>query len=662
VRRIVASRRTPLVLLAIVCALGTGARAFHLGIPAAAHPGEGYIFDEHYYVSAARVIAGIPTTKGEAYAGASPTGTDPNAEHPQLGKLVIAAGMKLLGDNTPGWRMTAVVFGALAILLMYWLVRSAGGGQWLALGAASLASADNLWLVHSRIAVLDIYVVPFMLAGAAFYLRRRPVIAGLVIGVGSCVKEFGAYAVFVLLLLEGMRGARALWERHRRRSVVATAVAGSTGLDGGLGVGDDTASSAPEPRAGSSARRASAAAGPAAGASDLVAPSAGAEGASAEPGTPAGGPRTSVRPADGRTSSGGPGAPSSGVGTPSTGPGTPSTRLGPPSGGPGTPSTGPGTPSTRLGPPSGGPGTPSGEPGARSSDPGTPSSGPGMPSGGAGTPAADRGRPETGTGSPSARDEADPTGITAAGVPGGGGAGSRTRATIAGRFWAVWRVVRRPASLLFVTGLTYFSALSLLDAITTPYSGGHPVDRNQAGICDYALVWRAGCNHFAFMNRYASRLRDHGHPQGIAAHPFDFWINKKAISYFKVTRTVTTTGEPPKTTALIWFRGEISRVLLITGWLALLLNAWWAIRRRDDLSFLVLAWALGTWLPPEMFNLIGGRTTYLYYIVVTMPALYLAVARFLGAWRFTRWLIVPWVVLLLYDAANLYPFRTLSGS
>ncbi len=61
-------------------------------------------------------------------------------------------------------------------------------------------------------------------------------------------------------------------------------------------------------------------------------------------------------------------------------------------------------------------------------------------------------------------------------------------------------------------------------------------------------------------------------------------------------------------------------------------------------------------------NVIGDRTSYLYYMVVVMPALYLAVARLLGAWRFTRWLIVPWGVLLLYDAANLYPFRTLSGS
>jgi hypothetical protein len=231
-----------------------------------------------------------------------------------------------------------------------------------------------------------------------------------------------------------------------------------------------------------------------------------------------------------------------------------------------------------------------------------------------------------------------------------------------GRRRGIRRAIGAPLALVFFAGLTYFSLLSLLDTTTTPYSSGQPVDRNQASICKYALIWRDGCNHFEFMNRYSGRLSDHGHPQGIAAHPTDFWLNRKAITYFKVTTTVTSPGHAPKVATLIWFRGEISRVLLITSWLAILASLWWAIRRRDDLSFLVLAWILGTWLPPELFNLFSDRTTYLYYMVVTMPALYLAVARFMGAWRVTRWLILPWVVLLLYDAVNLYPFRTLSGS
>ena len=48
------------------------------------------VFDESYYVNAARVIAGIAPPPNQDYATA-PLGDDPNAEHPQLAKLLIAA-------------------------------------------------------------------------------------------------------------------------------------------------------------------------------------------------------------------------------------------------------------------------------------------------------------------------------------------------------------------------------------------------------------------------------------------------------------------------------------------------------------------------------------------------------------------------------------------
>src|SRR5207302_10515960 len=136
---------------------------------------------------------------------------------PQLGKLIIAGSISLFGNDAIGWRVTAIVFGIAAILLLYWLVRCAGGSSWLALGAAGLATFDNLWLVHSRIAVLDIYVVPFMLAGAGLYLRRRPVLAGAVVGIGCCVKEFAVYALLVIVLLELMRLAARVFEARRAR-------------------------------------------------------------------------------------------------------------------------------------------------------------------------------------------------------------------------------------------------------------------------------------------------------------------------------------------------------------------------------------------------------------------------------------------------------------
>jgi len=65
-------------------------------------------------------------------------------------------------------------------------------------------SADNLLLVHSRIATLDIYVLAAMLWSVVLYLRGRPVAAGVVLGIGACFKLVAPYAVAVLAVYEGL--------------------------------------------------------------------------------------------------------------------------------------------------------------------------------------------------------------------------------------------------------------------------------------------------------------------------------------------------------------------------------------------------------------------------------------------------------------------------
>src|SRR5437868_10022359 len=102
----------PLVLLAVLCLVSVGARAAWLGepcrSPCRSATDHVLVFDEAYYVNAARVIAGIRPPAGAPYANA-PLGVDANSEHPQLAKLLIAGGIELFGDGPLAWRLPSVL-------------------------------------------------------------------------------------------------------------------------------------------------------------------------------------------------------------------------------------------------------------------------------------------------------------------------------------------------------------------------------------------------------------------------------------------------------------------------------------------------------------------------------------------------------------------------
>jgi dolichyl-phosphate-mannose-protein mannosyltransferase len=203
--RLRASTRAPIVGLILVSLLSLGARSLLLDepcqSPCTTANDHTMIFDEAYYVNAARVIVGIHPPQGDHY-DTSPLGTDPNAEHPQGAKLIVAASIELFGDGPFAWRLGSLIFGTIALLGMYALVRSAGAGRGSALGAATLMATDNLLLVHGRIFTLDIYVVAMMIWGVAFYLQDRPVLSGIALAIGFCFKLVGPYALGIVALLE----------------------------------------------------------------------------------------------------------------------------------------------------------------------------------------------------------------------------------------------------------------------------------------------------------------------------------------------------------------------------------------------------------------------------------------------------------------------------
>ncbi len=217
-RRLTAVPR-PLALLALVTMLSLGLRIALIDEPCRApcrHANDHLlVFDEVYYVNAARVIAGITPPSDGKYVDA-PLGDDPNAEHPQLVKVLMAGSIELFGDDPLAWRLPSLLLGTVAILAMFALARSAGGSGRLAVIAATLMAADNLLLLHGRIGTLDVPVLALMLCAAVAYLRNRPLLAGVLLGVGTAMKLVAPYLLVVIVLLELFRGRAALAAGARR--------------------------------------------------------------------------------------------------------------------------------------------------------------------------------------------------------------------------------------------------------------------------------------------------------------------------------------------------------------------------------------------------------------------------------------------------------------
>ena len=402
---LLAFRRWHLVALGVISLCSLGARILWLD-----NPDRALIFDEQYYVNAARVILGLHVPAHANYAG-SIAGIDPNHEHPPL-----------------GWRFFSVVFGSAAILLIYWVVRRAGGGRWLAVGVAGLMAVDNLTLVHGRIATLDIFVLVFMLAAIGLYLRGSWLLAAIATGLALSTKLYAADLLIIVLTLELLL----------------------------LRV-----------------------------------------------------------PAE--------------------------------------------------------------------------------------SPLADIGMLRASTGT---------------------------------RF-------ARLGGFVVVSVMAYLVALTAMDA---PLHGTlNPLQ------------------HTRDMVSYGGGLKSPSGPQGIASYPWQWLLNQEPINYYSVNTNVFSGGKQIATHPVVAFQGLMSPFVIFLALPGLGLAAWLAWRERDRISALAVAWFAGTFLPFVVLAVFDQRTEYLYYMVVILPAVFIAVARLFSRRFLPPAATIGWVCALGYGFESLYPFRTWTG-
>ena len=162
-------------------------RIINLGLP------KGFIFDEVYYVDGARDLMKY---------GVEVSGSNPEfIVHPPVGKWLIASGITLFGDNEFGWRFASAVFGTLLILLFARLIHVLFYSPLLTALGAALMALDGLLLVHSRTALLDLFLTLFTLLGVFLWYRNRHIWAGIAFGLAIGCKWSAIYFVALIGLL-----------------------------------------------------------------------------------------------------------------------------------------------------------------------------------------------------------------------------------------------------------------------------------------------------------------------------------------------------------------------------------------------------------------------------------------------------------------------------
>ncbi|MBI4295981.1 MAG: glycosyltransferase family 39 protein [Chloroflexi bacterium] len=144
------------------------------------------LFDEQHYVPDARSIL-----KGEGTL---------RLEHPPLGKLMIAAGISIFGDNAIGWRAFSILFGTAGIVFFYLICRRLTMTRRASLLATFLLALDNLTFVQASVAMLDVYSVTFMLAAFWLYLKGNYPLSGVLLGLSTLAKLNGALALPAIAL------------------------------------------------------------------------------------------------------------------------------------------------------------------------------------------------------------------------------------------------------------------------------------------------------------------------------------------------------------------------------------------------------------------------------------------------------------------------------
>lgn len=140
------------------------------------------IFDETYYAKDAYALLQTgyeltwPEESDAEFLAGRPQPLDEGSYvvHPPLGKWLIAIGIRLFGTETAlGWRFAPAVAGVVSVVLVALIAQRMFRSVFLGGVAGALTAVDGHHLVMSRVALLDIFLMMFVLAAFGALLMDR---------------------------------------------------------------------------------------------------------------------------------------------------------------------------------------------------------------------------------------------------------------------------------------------------------------------------------------------------------------------------------------------------------------------------------------------------------------------------------------------------------
>lgn len=185
----------PQFLLILILTLALILRIYGINFP------NTYVFDEVYYAfTAQEYLKGNPDAWG--WWGTAPQGFAYAWVNPPFPQEVMAISMFLSGSQSPwAWRIPGVLLGVLSVYLVYWLGKTLFRNEYIGVLAAFIFSLDGLNFVQSRIGMIDIYLVTFVLLSLVFLIKKDFLYSAVFLGLALGGKWTAVYLFPLILFL-----------------------------------------------------------------------------------------------------------------------------------------------------------------------------------------------------------------------------------------------------------------------------------------------------------------------------------------------------------------------------------------------------------------------------------------------------------------------------